>query len=141
MTQVSFYILKTAGEAAQLGFACRLAEKAHSENHSVYLHTPDTQLAQLDALLWTFRQGSFVPHAQSNGDGQDDAQTPVMIGSKQPPVRLDDVLINLCGEVPAFFSRFRRAVEIVIPEHKEAARERYKFYKDRGYALETHNIS
>lgn len=141
MTQVSFYILKTAGEAAQLGFACRLAEKAHSENHTIYLHTLDAQRAQLDALLWTFRQGSFVPHAQCNGDGQDDGQSPVIIGSEQPPARLDDVLINLCGEVPAFFSRFQRAIEIVIPEQKEAARDRYKFYKDRGYALETHNIS
>ncbi len=141
MTRVSFYILKAAGQAAQLAFACKLTENAHSEKHTVYLHTQAAQCAQLDALLWTFRQGSFVPHAQLADAANDDAQTPVLIGSEEPPSRLDDVLINLTDEVPAFFSRFERTIEIVTPENKQAARSRYKFYQDRGYELETHDIA
>lgn len=141
MTRVSFYILKQPGDAAQLNFACRLTEKAHSENHSVYLHADASSCAQLDALLWTFRQGSFVPHAQLE-DAQDDGRTPVIISnSVQPPARLDDVLINLVHDVPAFFSRFARCIEIVTPDNKDAARRRYRFYADRGYELETHEIA
>jgi len=139
VTRVSFYILPQAGEAAQFGFACRLIEKAHSEKHTVYLHADNAHCAQLDALLWTFRQGSFVPHAQTSDT--DDGQTPVIIGAGEPPARLNDVLINLAGEIPSCFSRFQRAIEIVTSDNKDAARTRYKFYQDRGYELETHNIS
>lgn len=141
MTRVSFYILKQSGEAAQLSFACKLTEKAHSESRTVYLHAQAGVCAQLDALLWTFRQGSFVPHAQA-AEAQNDIQTPVIIGhDAQPPAHLNDVLINLAADVPPFFSSFERAIEIVTPDNKEPARQRYKFYADRGYELETHNIA
>lgn len=137
MTRVSFYILKQGGDTAYLNFACRLTEKAHSEGNSVYLHAAASHCAPLDSLLWTFRQGSFVPHVRLEDL---DEQTPVVIGGVEPPARFHDVLINLAAEVPAFFSRFARTVEIVTPDNKDAARGRYKFYQDRGYALETHNI-
>ena len=39
--------------------------------------------------------------------------------------------------VPAQFARFERLLEVVGNEHEElaAGRERYRFYRDRGYAL------
>jgi len=47
------------------------------------------------------------------------------------------LLINLHNECSPFFSRFERVIEIVgdNAEDSRMGRERYKFYKDRGYEL------
>ncbi|RDJ93817.1 DNA polymerase III subunit chi, partial [Lacticaseibacillus rhamnosus] len=41
-----------------------------------------------------------------------------------------------------FFSRFQRLVEIVGTDasDRQAARERYRFYRDRGYEIRTHQL-
>ncbi|MEQ8800377.1 MAG: DNA polymerase III subunit chi [Salinisphaeraceae bacterium] len=142
MTEVSFYIVEAEGADAGMRTACRLAEKAHDQGHRVYLHVADAAAAQtLDGLLWTFRQGSFVPHLVATARGEQDP-TPVVIGhDAEPPGDFDDVLISLTDEVPAFFSRFARSLEIVTPANRLAARQRYRFYQERGYPLETHKIA
>lgn len=142
MTEVFFYILEDeAGDAAQR-FACRLTEKAHAEGHRVFIHVADDAQAEaVDKLLWLFRQGSFVPHVKASELTDDDPLTPVVIGSGEPPVDFDDILINVGGEVGAFFSRFSRHNEVVVPAARDTARERYRFFKDRGYALTTHKIA
>ena len=55
----------------------------------------------------------------------------------------DEVLLNLRPEWPPFFSRFQRLIEIVSldDEDRAAARERYRFYRDRGYEIRTHDLS
>jgi hypothetical protein len=46
------------------------------------------------------------------------------------------VLVNLGGDLPPGFSRFDRLIEIVGTDETDRipARERFKFYRDRGYA-------
>ena len=53
------------------------------------------------------------------------------------------MLINLRAEQPPFFSRFQRLVEIVSldEEDRSHARARFKFYRDRGYAIQSHDLS
>ena len=53
-----------------------------------------------------------------------------------------DVLINLCEEIPDFFSRFERCMEIVIqqPVVLENTRKHFAFYRERGYPLNTHDL-
>ena len=55
----------------------------------------------------------------------------------------DDVLVNLDGELPSAFSRFQRVVEIVdtSEQDRQPARNRFKFYRERGYALSTQDLS
>lgn len=142
MTEVFFYILEDEAEDARERFACRLTEKAHESGHRVFMHVRDDRQAEaLDSLLWVFRQGSFVPHARQAARAADDDLTPVVIGSGEPPPAFDDILINVGGEVGGFFSRFARHNEIVAPADVDTARSRYRFYKDRGYALTTHKIA
>jgi len=52
------------------------------------------------------------------------------------------VLINLAGDVPEFFSRYQRVAEVVDANatRREQSRERYRFYRDRGYKLNTHQV-
>lgn len=145
MTRVDFYVLDDQADAARERFACRLAEKAFRLKHTVYLHAASAAAAQrLDALLWTFNEGSFIPHvlAAADLDPQLAAATPVQIGTGEEPAFDAAVLVNLDGTVPGFFSRFERVAEIVggDADQRNLARARFKFYRDRGYALETHQI-
>jgi len=141
MTQVDFYILDDTAADARQRFACRLAEKAWQQGHRVYIHTGDPELStHMDELLWSFRQGSFVPHGLDDDAAADDA--PIHIGHGGEPRHHDEVLINLDREIPLFFSRFRRVAEVVDgdEENRRGGRERFRFYRDRGYALESHSI-
>jgi DNA polymerase-3 subunit chi len=53
------------------------------------------------------------------------------------------VLINLHALPPPFFSRFERLAEIVSRDEVEraAGRERWKFYKARGYEIRSYDLS
>ncbi len=141
MTRVDFYILPDQAEKNRLILACRLAEKAFKQGHSIYIHTASEQSStQLDELMWTFRQGSFVPHQLAATDGE---HAPILIGHQQEaPDGQADVLLNMTAEVPLFFSRFQRVAELVnqADEIRTQARTRFKFYRDRGYPMQTHNL-
>ena len=142
MTRIDFYILDYPGHDAGQQFACRLAEKAWRKGHRVHIHTGNPALSQqLDALLWTFRELSFVPHSLSPAEQA--ADSPIHIGHDEQGVQSDDVLINLAGEVPHFFSRFKRVAELIGTDETERqqGRQRYIFYRDRGYPLQSHTIA
>ena len=149
MTRVDFYILSDAaggkpGDGSVMT-ACKLCDKAVLAGHRVFVYAPlsDTAAA-VDGLLWSFRQGSFIAHERQAP--QPIAPEPplpaVLIGHAEPPGDYQDVMINLGAEVPPFFSRFERVLEIVdgSADQRAKSRDRYKFYRDRGYELATHNL-
>lgn len=147
MTRIDFYLLQgsSAGSDDKPGIACRLAEKAYRLGHRIYVYTADAAATrELDELLWLFSPGSFVPHAPCGNGGADDAaaDTPVLVGHCSPPADAHDVLISLAPQVPEFFSRFQRLIELVgtDADDKAQSRERFRFYRDRGYDLHTHNL-
>lgn len=139
MTKVDFYLANDDGPRAGPVLACRLAEKAWKLGHKVYMHTADpTEAQRIDELMWTFRDVAFVPHALA---GTDDSVM-VQVGHGEPPEGFNDTLVNLGQEVPPFFSKFERVAEIVGGEDadKTEGRKRFKFYRDRGYEIETHEV-
>lgn len=143
MTRIDFYIVDDNSPNGRQRFACRLAEKAYSQGHRVYIHTGDAAESEaIDQLLWTFRAGSFVPHTCLDDANKDD-DSPVHIGHREEPHIHDDVLINLAEQVPLFFSRFHRVAEVISGDEaqRKQGRERYRFYRERGYPLETHTIA
>ena len=142
MTRIDFYIVDSDKTSSRALLACRLAEKAYSLKNKIYIYTTDeSQAKSFDELLWTYRAGSFVPHQQLGTE--DNPDCPVLIGHTDAPEGLNQVLINLDIAVPLFFSRFERVVEIVNQDEnqRQQARERFKFYRDRGYDLHTHNLN
>ncbi len=147
MTRIDFYVLTGDAQANREQFACRLAEKVYLLGQGVYIHTHDAgQTAALDRLLWSFKQNSFVPHA-IEGESPD-ANVAVLIGhgaaeESHNHAQSRELLINLAPEIPLFFSSFKRVVEIIDnnEQHKTSGREHYRFYRDRGYTLENHNIN
>jgi len=141
MTQVDFYILDERAQGNRYVLACRLAEKIYHQGRRIFINTASAEEQRhMDRLLWTFRQGSFIPHASQ--EKADPATTPVIVGRQGEAGEETDVMINLAPEVPACFSRFERVAELIDrePQVKAAGRERFRFYRDRGYPLETHDI-
>src|SRR6267142_4913439 len=61
--RVDFYILDESSATARLKLACRLAEKAYlAAQTALVWHTDAEELKAFDDMLWTFMDGSFVPH-------------------------------------------------------------------------------
>ncbi|MCG7963529.1 MAG: DNA polymerase III subunit chi [Candidatus Thiodiazotropha taylori] len=141
MTQIDFYVLEEGSRANRFTLTCRLCEKIYHQGRRILIHTEsEEETRHMERLLWTFRQGSFVPHGIA--ERCDHSVTPVIISHQQEAGEEQDVLINLGREVPNFFSRFQRVAEIIDQEPPvvSAGRERFKFYRDRGYPLNKHDI-
>ena len=137
MTQIDFYTNVTD----KLGTACRIVAKAYGLKHRVVVYCADAESAQkIDRLLWTTPATGFVPHCAASSPLA--ALTPVIIEHDGAEPLHDELLLNLRNEWPAFFSRFERLIEIVSvdDEDRQHARERYKFYRDRGYEIRTHDL-
>jgi len=144
MTDIDFYILDNDKPQGRELMACRLAEKVYKLGRTVFIHTGSPGASQrLDDLLWTFREGSFVPHALAEPAPEQTSTpvAPIIISHAYEPQQHSDVLINLASDVPLFFSRFERVSEIIGQQDKAAGRERFRFYRDRGYPLKSHTIS
>jgi DNA polymerase III subunit chi len=138
VTRVDFYVLQDVDLTAASRFACRLATKAVSNGHRVHIHTGDRASASdLDELLWHYPEHRFVPHARE--DDPASGRAPLVLGWSQPQ-HPDGVLINLSAEIPTFFGRFERVAEIVVEANRGVGRERYKFYRDRGFPLHHHEL-
>ncbi len=145
MTRVDFYVSKDETETGRWHIAGRLAEKAFTAGQRVHIHTGNSKTAgALDQFMWTFKDGSFLPHA-CLGDAliePNDTSVPIVIGANEQPPPNMEILINLDHIVPEFFSRMERVLEIVggDAQARKSARDRFKFYRDRGYDLNTHNL-
>jgi DNA polymerase III subunit chi len=140
MAQVDFYVLSQSGEQARQVFACKLAEKAWRLNHTVHIHAATrSEAEQLDQLLWTFRDGSFVPHFVL---GTAHAPAPVSIGCDKDEPEARDLLINLGPAIPAHAAAFPRIAELVSSdaECREQSRKRFVAYRDQGHELNTHKL-
>ena len=141
MTRIDFYVLAEADVESRARFCCRLADRARQQGHAVYVHAGDAVSAQqIDELLWQYPRSAFVPHGLTGAAAASGAH--VVIGHGEDPVPHDDVLINFSEAVPEFFTRFARIAEIVIQEPiaRSAGRERFRFYRERGYPLHHHDM-
>ncbi len=139
MTRVDFYLTDKTAPDAGMRLACRIAEKAYQQQMTTHIHAENLdQVEKLDDLLWTFRDGSFLPH-EINRTAKIDPLTPITIGTQEPSAEIE-VIINLSTEVPLFFSHHPRLAEIVDGNTKPQGRKRFRFYRDRGYAPTAHNI-
>ena len=143
MSRVDFYVLSDEAVDARFKFACRLAEKAVDQGHRVYLQTASAAEAQrLDEMLWTFSDRSFLAHEISNGASATHERVMVLLGDTDAPASHRQLLINLTERLPSSLDAYERIAEIVDTdaERKRLSRERYKQYRERGCALESHSL-
>lgn len=141
MTRVDFYVMDNPDARQHGELVCRLAEKAWRSGHAVYVRCKDDDdVERLDTLMWTWKDTAFVPHAPAHDAAA--ATTPITLGHSDVTPLSHDVLINLGEDVPTFFSRFERVMETsgADEQSRNAARDRYRYYQERGYALKTHKL-
>ena len=138
MTKICFF---HGAENRLLAVAAWLAE-AYARHERVLVYAPQAHLADsLDRLLWTRNATSFLPHCRA--DAPLAAQTPLLIADQLDDLAQEECLLNLADHVPPNFSRFAQVIEIVSNDEddKLPARERFKFYRDRGYPLENQRFA
>ena len=138
MTSIDFYF--NAGDRLQV--ACRLAGKALAQKKRVLIYAPDADTAQrVDRMLWTWPATGFVPHCAAADPLA--AETPVLIAAEAESTAGCEVLLNLSAACPPHFERFERLLEVVgaAGEERESGRGRYRFYRDRGYAIANHDLA
>ena len=144
MTRIDFYSLEDGSRGDRFLLTCRLAERIYhsGQEEPIRIHirvTDPSQAEHLDRLLWTYDDQSFLPHGRI---GQTDPElTPILIGD-EPLAGHDQVLINLDPSIPPGFASFERLCEPLDPNaaSRDAGRERFRFYRDRGYDLHHHKI-
>lgn len=138
MTQIDFYF----HVEDRLRTACALSAKAYAQGLRVLAFCTDRDAGRkFSRMLWSAPPISFVPHCAA--DDKLAAVTPVIIDYEGANPAHDDVLLNLRHELPSFFSRFSRLIEIVSidEEDRGRARARFRFYRDRGYEIRSHDLS
>jgi len=127
--------------AADRGQAvCRLIAEQVAAGESVRVHVSDDQAAEaIDRALWTFNALSFVPHCKA-GDALAE-RTPVVIGGGGPGAAR--VLVNYSNELPPEAGRYAIVIEVVGQDgsEREAARARYRWYREQGFGLSTHDLN
>ena len=137
MTEVLFY----THVDDKLQTACALTFKALGRGMRVMLWTRDANMTdKVSRMLWSTPSTGFVPHCRV--DHRLASITPVIVDHRSELLIHDQVLVNLCDDTPPFFSRFRRLAEIVSTDthDREVARSRFRFYRDRGYEIVTHQL-
>jgi DNA polymerase-3 subunit chi len=137
--QVDFYVLtnptQTAGQ-----LACRLALMAWEQGNRITVLTENTaEVEQLDALMWNYPAGRFLPHST----GVSDADSPIRIAPSNDDIPADcDVVINLSGSAISKPERFKRLLEIVPGNEADrvASRQKFRSYRKLGLSLASHTI-
>lgn len=138
MTRITF--LHNASDRLQaaavwLGQAVRAGEKM-----VVYVPS-EADLERLDRLLWTHPATGFTPHCAATSALA--AETPVVLTTELDRPVHDECLVNLSNEIPPRFSSFEHVIEVVSTADniRIPGRERFRFYRERGYPLEAKDIS
>lgn len=138
MTEVFFY----HGASDKIAAACALLSGAYAKKKQMLVYALEPEVASgIDRMLWTSAALSFVPHCRA--DSPLAAETPILITDTLETILQDERLMNLSREIPPGFSRFQSLIEVVGQDEDDrlAARDRVKFYKDRGYEVRYFDLS
>lgn len=138
MTRVDFHF----NAPDKLSYGCRVVRKAYRAKHPVLVWCDDrARLDAFDRLLWSEPPADFVPHVRAADPLA--AHTPILLADTAVDTDAHDVLVNLGSVPPPMFARFERLIEIVGTDEDDraAARERWRFYRDRGYPMTRHDVA
>ncbi|KQP15060.1 DNA polymerase III subunit chi [Pseudorhodoferax sp. Leaf267] len=138
MTEIAFHF----NAPDKLAYACRLLRKAVIGGAQVVVTGEDDALRRLDQQLWTFSPLDFVPHCLADSPAAVLQATPVVLAADLQRAPHHQVLVNLGDRVPEGFERFARLIEVVSghDEDRAGARERWRHYAARGYAIVRHDL-
>jgi DNA polymerase-3 subunit chi len=139
MTEIEFHV----DVADKLNYSCRLLRKVYRKGVKAVVTAEPQLLMELDKLLWSYSDTEFIPHCRSDAPAQTAAATPIWLADELGACPEGSVLINLGQQVPGDFERFERFIEVASSQEGDllAARDRWKYYRDRGYSLKRHELT
>jgi DNA polymerase-3 subunit chi len=140
MTEVSFHF----NAPDKIGYACRLLRKAVGSGAKVVVTGGPELLGELDIALWAFSPLEFIAHSRvAPGNEAPLARSPVVLAGSPHEAPHQQVLVNLGEGLPEGFERFERLIEVVTGDgnDRQLARQRWKHYADRGYAITRHDLA
>jgi DNA polymerase III subunit chi len=138
MTRIDFHFNVSNRE----NYICRLLRKVYRAEQRAVFFSPDQVLVKaIDDGLWALSETDFIPHIHLSVSPPDLSEIiePIVLLHHEQETPHCDILVSGSNETPSFFGRFERLIEIVSPElsDREKARERWRWYKDRGYGIQT----
>lgn len=138
--KIDFYVLEATNSQKSLFFACQLVEKLYTDDSpSIHILTGSAEEAErLDALLWTYREDSFLPHGIVDAATTNPPAITISHGDVPSP-KTQAILMNLSKAVPPSFQSYPHLIEIVFndPDVQQLARERFKLYRQQGFDINT----
>lgn len=118
---------------------CKWVQKCYEAGKTSVVRASDVAAAQqLDDLLWTFSDVSFIPHTIA-GDTSFQHLEPVLISYSGQNFPVMDVLIEAGGELvyPEYenFGHIIDFADLYDDKLLQLGRRRYKTYQDKGYRM------
>lgn len=134
MTRVEFLKLNRPERARIL---CDLAAEFYAAGQRVLVMVQDdNQGVTLDQFMWTWQQGSFVPHVYQNGAVDCHDEPVVIVAAEENPNGAEVLLMGVPCSVE-FIRHFRRVIDFAetFDETRLAeSRERFRSYREHGFA-------
>ena len=133
-----FYILNKA-EDLKIS-ACKIIKEYYKKKYKIFVSSHSNDLVnELNNLLWTFEQISFIPHCTTKNY---DKNSPILLSGKDSfpkTVNLKeyDVWLNLDDEVEENYTDFEIILEIVSQNEKQRilSRKRYLNYQKNNFEV------
>ena len=130
-------------------FASRIARKLHYEKvisvkHPLVIRCKNqSHCEEVGYSIHNSSKKDFLPFAEFSDESAD--LFPIILSTvSEIPLWTDDiiVLLNLDTKIETTFSSYFRVIEIVDQTelNRQKGRERYKYYKERGYEIFGHRV-
>ncbi|MEM7004908.1 MAG: DNA polymerase III subunit chi [Pseudomonadota bacterium] len=94
--------------------------------------------AALDEALWTYTDGSFLPHGRAEAEGLDPSDQPVLISEKPENINGSSACLLMDGvdlPVDAAFERCMVMFDGGDKSTRDLARQQFKVAKDAGQTV------
>jgi DNA polymerase-3 subunit chi len=134
MTSVAFYHLKKW--PLELALPKLLEKTTKTSKRAVVIAGSDERVEEVTALLWVYKNDSWLPHGCSkDGDPEDQ---PIWLTKTDENPNASQFLFLIDGATSSHVGRFERCFELFDGNDEVAvgtAREHWKSYQDLGYDL------
>jgi DNA polymerase-3 subunit chi len=134
LTEIGFYHLQATPLERALP---KLLERGLAAGFRVLVLAGSAErVAQLDAVLWTYDEASFLPHG-SSGDAQPERQ-PILLSDVEENANAADMLVLTDGAASSRIAEYRRCLDLFDGNDAAAvaaARERFRAAKAAGHEL------
>ena len=138
-TEIIFLTLSVANK---LSVVCDVVENEFLNGNKVVVNVADeTEGKNLDNMLWSWKQSTFIPHNFSDSLINHN-QDPVLISSDVKENISYDTLILVHAAELEICNNYKKVIDFAEkynPTKLETDRKRYKLYRDKKYKLAAMN--